>query len=147
MPAAGATAIGTARLPGQDPIDLGVCMAILKKAIVGIPVLIMIILYLIRSNIPEKSNPRDKTINNNDHVVITEQVNLTNLISQAPQVPGKPLQTSVNDTEKAVGTKEKDFKALKKDQTSDVPKSGPEGSVTRKRRSPRLALKGAGQLN
>ena len=56
MPAAGATAgIGTGRLPGQEVIDLSVCLAILKKAIVTIPVLIMIILYLIRSNMSETS--------------------------------------------------------------------------------------------
>ena len=50
MPAAGATTIGTGRLPGQEAIDLSVCLAILKKAIVMIPVLIMIILYLIKNN-------------------------------------------------------------------------------------------------
>jgi hypothetical protein len=51
MPAAGATAIGTGgRFGGQEAIDLSVCLTLLKKTIVTFPLLIMIVLYLIRSN-------------------------------------------------------------------------------------------------
>ena len=61
MPAAGASTIGTGRLPGQEAIDLSVCLAILKKAIVAIPLLIMIVLYLIRCNMPSDTNSQNKT--------------------------------------------------------------------------------------
>ena len=46
MPAGGG-ASGTA-MPGQEPLDLGVCMNILKKAIVFLPVLIMLLIYLVK---------------------------------------------------------------------------------------------------
>ena len=39
----------TNRFQGQEVLDLGVCLQILKKLIVCIPILIMIILYVIRS--------------------------------------------------------------------------------------------------
>ena len=50
--------------PGQEAIDLSVCLAILKKAIVAIPLLIMIVLYLIRCNMtPENQTEPAATPN------------------------------------------------------------------------------------
>lgn len=46
MPAGGGAA--NAGMPGQEPLDLGVCISILKKAIVLLPVLIMLIIYLVK---------------------------------------------------------------------------------------------------
>ena len=45
MPAGGGAA---GQLPGQDAIDLKVCMNLLKKAIVLLPLLIMLIIFIIR---------------------------------------------------------------------------------------------------
>ncbi len=44
MPA-GAVATG---VPGEDIIDLGVCIKLLKKSIVLIPLVIMIVIYVIK---------------------------------------------------------------------------------------------------
>ena len=77
MPAAGATAIGTGRIPGQEAIDLSVCIAILKKAIVAIPVVIMIILYLIRRNLTY-DNPEEPVSVFNDTSTLFEDINTTN---------------------------------------------------------------------
>ena len=61
MPAGGAATIGTGRV-GQEALDLSVCLAILKKAIVLIPVLIMVILYLIRTQMSTEPNAQDDLI-------------------------------------------------------------------------------------
>ena len=45
MPAGGAAATGQ---HGEDIIDLGVCMKLLKKSIVFIPLAIMLIIFVIR---------------------------------------------------------------------------------------------------
>ena len=45
MPAGGAVATG---IGGEDVIDLGVCIKLLKKSIVLIPLLIMLVIFLIR---------------------------------------------------------------------------------------------------
>ena len=50
MPAAATTISGR---PGQEALDLSVCVAILKKALVLIPILVMIIVYLIQNHLPE----------------------------------------------------------------------------------------------
>ena len=70
MPAAGATAIGTGRIPGQEAIDLSVCIAILKKTIVAMPVVIMIILYLIRRNMTQP--PDEQQTFSNETVEVTD---------------------------------------------------------------------------
>lgn len=45
MPAGGAAATG---VPGEDIIDLGVCMNLLKKSIVMLPLLIMVVIFIIK---------------------------------------------------------------------------------------------------
>jgi len=83
MPAAGASTIGTGRLPGQEAIDLSVCLAILKKAIVAIPLLIMIVLYLIRCNMPSEDqttlDPTDSFISktNAPNLTVNDNSNFT----------------------------------------------------------------------
>ena len=62
---------------GQEAIDLSVCLAILKKAIVAIPLLIMIVLYLIRCNMtPENQTEPTATPNETKNVII-QDLNLT----------------------------------------------------------------------
>ena len=48
MPAGASAAASHGQFPGQEALDLKVCMNILKKAIVLIPVFIMLIIYVIR---------------------------------------------------------------------------------------------------
>ena len=56
---------------------MSVCLAILKKAIVAIPLLIMIVLYLIRCNMtPENQTEPTATPNETKNVII-QDLNLT----------------------------------------------------------------------
>ena len=62
--------------PGQEAIDLSVCLAILKKAIVAIPLLIMIILYLIRCNMTPENQTEPAATPNEAKNTIFESPNL-----------------------------------------------------------------------
>ena len=57
MPAGGGAA--NAGMPGQEPLDLGVCISILKRAIVFLPVLIMLIIYLVKVTLTHEDYPGD----------------------------------------------------------------------------------------
>ena len=61
---------------GQEAIDLSVCLAILKKAIVAIPLLIMIILYLIRCNMTQENQTEPTATPNEAKSMIFEDPNL-----------------------------------------------------------------------
>ena len=69
---------------GQEAIDLSVCLAILKKAIVAIPLLIMIVLYLIRCNMtPENqtepaATPNEAKIFDDPNLSLNDTQNLEN---------------------------------------------------------------------
>ena len=49
MPSSPPDSNGQSRFNGQEVLDLGVCLQIVKKALVTIPIIIMIVLYVIRS--------------------------------------------------------------------------------------------------
>jgi hypothetical protein len=77
MPRAGAANIGAGRGAGQDALDLSICIAILKKALVIIPIIIMILIYLISSQIPKHNKDKDVT-----NIVITGLNNSSKLEQQ-----------------------------------------------------------------
>ncbi len=122
MPEPGQTAIGTARLPGQDPLDLSVCMAILKKAIVFIPVVIMIILYIIRASTPDNNANPDTPVNNVNLVAVVN-MNLTDIDNS----------TSIKSSEPNIDSGE-DISDLK----SDPESNSSSGFVRRRRRRSKI---------
>ena len=72
MPAAATTISGR---PGQEALDLSVCVAILKKALVLIPILVMIIVYLIQNHLPEDQSEQPVEY---DYLIDSNFTNVTN---------------------------------------------------------------------
>ena len=54
-----AVTMNPGREPGQDALDLGVCIKILKKAIVLLPLLIMVIIFLVKITLTEKPQQQE----------------------------------------------------------------------------------------
>ena len=68
MPSTATESNGTSRFQGQEVLDLGVCLQIVKKALVTIPIIIMIVLYVIRST----AHAREELAANSTLIQVTD---------------------------------------------------------------------------
>ena len=76
MPSSPPGSNGQSRFNGQEVLDLGVCLQIVKKALVTLPIIIMIVLYVIRSYAHAHA-PKD-SIATNSSLIVTDEQNTSN---------------------------------------------------------------------
>ena len=69
MPSSPPDSNGQSRFNGQEVLDLGVCLQIVKKALVTIPIIIMIVLYVIRSY----AHATKDSIGTNSSLIVTDE--------------------------------------------------------------------------
>ena len=71
MPSSPPGSNGQSRFNGQEVLDLGVCLQIVKKALVTLPIIIKIVLYVIRSYAHAHA-PKD-SIATNSSLIVTDE--------------------------------------------------------------------------